>query len=74
MMGLSLIWLGHASFQIKADGKNIYIDPYKGVYEEKADIGRVVSHLNRISALPKYPLRVIYCFALTVYGDRSLKM
>lgn len=38
MMGLSLIWLGHASFQIKADGKNIYIDPYKGVYEEKADI------------------------------------
>lgn len=31
-------WLGHASFQIVADGKNIYIDPYEGSYAEKADI------------------------------------
>jgi L-ascorbate metabolism protein UlaG (beta-lactamase superfamily) len=31
-------WLGHASFQIKTDNKIIYIDPYEGEYEEKADI------------------------------------
>jgi len=37
-MGLSVTWLGHASFQIKADGTNIYIDPYEGEYEDKADI------------------------------------
>ena len=37
-MGFSLIWLGHAGFLIKADRKNIYIDPYKGEYEDKADI------------------------------------
>ncbi len=37
-MGFSVKWLGHASFQIKADGKNIYIDPYEGEYTDKADI------------------------------------
>lgn len=37
-MSLSIRWLGHASFQIKVDGKNIYIDPYEGEYAEKADI------------------------------------
>ena len=37
-MGVIVKWLGHASFQIKADGKNIYIDPYEGEYKEKADL------------------------------------
>jgi L-ascorbate metabolism protein UlaG (beta-lactamase superfamily) len=37
-MSLSVRWLGHASFQIKANGKNIYIDPYEGEYAEKANI------------------------------------
>lgn len=37
-MSFSVKWLGHASFQIKADGKNIYIDPYEGEYKEKADL------------------------------------
>jgi L-ascorbate metabolism protein UlaG (beta-lactamase superfamily) len=37
-MGLSVTWLGHASFQIKADGTNIYVDPYEGEYKDKADI------------------------------------
>jgi len=31
-------WLGHASFQIRADDKVIYIDPYEGEYREKADV------------------------------------
>ncbi|MFB0558283.1 MAG: MBL fold metallo-hydrolase [Candidatus Bathyarchaeia archaeon] len=31
-------WLDHASFLIKAKGKNFYVDPYAGEYEEKADI------------------------------------
>jgi L-ascorbate metabolism protein UlaG (beta-lactamase superfamily) len=37
-MGISVIWFGHASFQIKANEKNIYIDPYKGKGIEKADM------------------------------------
>ena len=37
-MSLSIRWLGHASFQIKAKGKNIYIDPYEGGYAENADV------------------------------------
>jgi len=37
-MSVIVKWLGHASFQIKADGKNIYIDPYEGEYAEKADL------------------------------------
>ena len=37
-MNLSIKWLGHASFQIKAGGKTVYIDPYEGEYKEKADI------------------------------------
>ena len=37
-MGIIVKWLGHASFQIKADGKNVYIDPYEGEYKEKADL------------------------------------
>jgi len=35
---VSIKWLGHASFLIKAEGKNIYIDPYEGEYSEKADL------------------------------------
>ena len=37
-MDLSIKWLGHASFQIRAEGKTIYIDPYEGEYSEKADL------------------------------------
>lgn len=37
-MGFSIKWLGHASFQLKTDGKNIYIDPYEGEYKDKADL------------------------------------
>ncbi|MEM3716389.1 MAG: MBL fold metallo-hydrolase [Candidatus Bathyarchaeia archaeon] len=38
MVDVSVKWFGHASFQITADGKNIYIDPYEGDYVDKADI------------------------------------
>jgi len=36
-------WLGHASFQIRADCKIIFIDPYEGSYVDKADLV-LVSH------------------------------
>ena len=39
-------WLGHASFLIKASGKNFYIDPYAGEYSEKADV-ILVTHSHR---------------------------
>lgn len=42
-MSIIVKWLGHASFQIKKNGKIIYIDPYEGEYTEKADIV-LVSH------------------------------
>lgn len=39
-------FLGHASFQIKVEGKTIYVDPYAGEYTEKADIV-LVTHSHR---------------------------
>jgi len=46
-MSIVVKWLGHASFQIKADGKIIYIDPYEGEYKEKADLVLVThSHFD----------------------------
>ena len=46
-MSIIVKWLGHASFQIKANGKNIYIDPYEGEYAEKADLVLVThSHFD----------------------------
>jgi len=42
-MTVSVKWLGHASFEIKADGKVVYIDPYEGDYTDKADLV-LVSH------------------------------
>jgi len=35
---LEIKWLGHASWRIKTGGKTIYIDPYEGEYDEKADL------------------------------------
>jgi len=32
-------WLGHASFKISAGDKIIYVDPYEGEYDDKADLG-----------------------------------
>jgi len=37
-LSITVKWLGHASFQIRVNGKVIYIDPYEGAYEEKADL------------------------------------
>ncbi|GAG18427.1 unnamed protein product, partial [marine sediment metagenome] len=37
-MVISVKWLGHASFKIKGKNKTIYIDPYMGDYDEKADL------------------------------------
>lgn len=35
---MKLKWLGHASWKVNAGGKTIYIDPYQGDYDEKADL------------------------------------
>ena len=47
---VEIVWLGHASFKIK--GKRVvYIDPYAGEYDEKADIILIThdhfDHLNK---------------------------
>jgi L-ascorbate metabolism protein UlaG (beta-lactamase superfamily) len=44
-MGIVIIWLGHASFKIKAGDKTIYMDPYEGEYGDKADL-ILVSHAH----------------------------
>jgi len=35
---LEVKWLGHASWKVKTGGMTIYIDPYEGEYDEKADL------------------------------------
>ena len=35
---MRLKWLGHASWKLEAGGKTVYIDPYQGDYDEKADL------------------------------------
>ncbi len=35
---MQIKWLGHASFELKIEGLIVYIDPYDGEYEDKADI------------------------------------
>jgi L-ascorbate metabolism protein UlaG (beta-lactamase superfamily) len=35
---MKLKWLGHASWKIHAEGKIVYIDPYQGDYDVKADV------------------------------------
>jgi len=40
---ISVKWLGHASFMVKAGDKIIYMDPYEGECKDKADI-ILVSH------------------------------
>lgn len=42
---MQLKWLGHASFELKINGLIIYIDPYSGEYEDKADI-ILISHAH----------------------------
>jgi L-ascorbate metabolism protein UlaG (beta-lactamase superfamily) len=41
---LEIKWLGHASWKIKTGDKIIYIDPYEGTYDEKADITLITHH------------------------------
>jgi len=40
---MQIKWLGHASFKIKTKEMTIYIDPYSGEYDEKADL-ILISH------------------------------
>ena len=35
---MRLKWLGHASWKLKTGDKTVYIDPYQGDYDEKADL------------------------------------
>jgi L-ascorbate metabolism protein UlaG (beta-lactamase superfamily) len=62
---MKLKWLGHASFLLETGGKKIYIDPYVGDYDEKAD-AVLISHshgdhcdLEKL-AMVRTPETVIY--------------
>jgi len=43
---MNIKWFGNASFLLKTQGKKIYIDPYSGEYNEKADVV-LISHDHR---------------------------
>lgn len=46
---IKLFWIGHASFRIETEGKNIYLDPWK-VTKGKADIILIThSHFDHLS-------------------------
>jgi len=79
---MELKWLGHASWKLKAGGKTIYLDPYEGECDEKADIV-LISHShhdhcepNKVKAV-KTPSTVIIapadCAAKTGTSVKSLK-
>lgn len=56
-MKVSVKWLGHASFLIKVNGENIYIDPFEGEYREKADI-ILVTHSHHDHCDPSKLMKV----------------
>lgn len=46
-VSIVVTWLGHSSFEIRSGAKVIYIDPYVGEYDKKADLVLVThSHSN----------------------------
>lgn len=57
-MGISVKWLGHGSFEIKAGNKTIYIDPYEGEYKDKADL-LLVSHSHDDHCSPSKIKKII---------------
>lgn len=64
-MTFMIKWMGHAGFLIKTNGRNIYIDPHEGKYEEKADLILIThshfDHCNtdKISELRKADTTII---------------
>ncbi len=73
-MGFSVKWLGHASFEIKAGNKTIYIDPYKGQPEEKADL-LLISHSHNDHCNPPKIKKIINdCTLIIAPADCASKI
>jgi L-ascorbate metabolism protein UlaG (beta-lactamase superfamily) len=77
-MSLSIKWLGHASFQIMAEGEIIYIDPYEGEYSAQADLILAThSHsdhcdTSKISKILKAGTVIIAPFSLVLPSETKL--
>jgi len=83
MASISVVWLGHASFQIlTSDGKVIYVDPYEGRYTDKADLILVThshfdhcdtSKINRVRKVDTLIIAPEEC-ASKISGARAIRV
>jgi L-ascorbate metabolism protein UlaG (beta-lactamase superfamily) len=69
---MEIIWLGHAAFKIKTEGKVIYFDPYQiSSDEEKADI--IVSTHEHHDHFDSSSIKKLFKEDTVVLGPSSIK-
>jgi L-ascorbate metabolism protein UlaG (beta-lactamase superfamily) len=66
---MKLKWLGHASWKLNTGDKVIYMDPYRGEYDEKADIV-LASHSHNDHCEPN-KISLVYQEGTTIIAPPS---
>lgn len=69
---MEIVWLGHAAFKVKTQGKIVYFDPYKvPKNEEKADI--IISSHSHGDHFDKKSIKRIMKETTKVFGPKSMQ-